>query len=69
MKEYEIIKLGAAWPYDPERCKNCIFFEESLPDEDGDKEVACDYDGTCFVTGEVIYPQMLGQRKVVFVND
>lgn len=58
----EIIYLGAYWPYDKERCKNCIFLEESLPDEDGDKEVACDYDGTCFVTGQIIYPE-LAERK------
>lgn len=54
----EIILLGAPWPYDPKRCKNCIFLETSLPDEDGEVEVACDYDGTCFVTGEIIYSEL-----------
>lgn len=59
----KIIYIGASWPYNEERCKYCIFLEKSLPMSSGKIWIACDYGGTCFVTGEIIYPNMVGELE------
>lgn len=64
VKMAKIIVIGAPWPYVEERCKHCIFLEKSQPMPNGEVWVACDYGGTCFVTGEVIYPTLLERNKL-----